>query len=96
MSVAIALIGDPEVVYLDEPTTGMDPINRRHVWDVIEAAKQDRAVILTTHNMEEADALGDCVGIMAKGKLRCIGSTVRLKSRFGAGYKVRDVLMCDV
>lgn len=45
----------------DEPTTGMDPINRRHVWDVIEAAKQDRTVILTTHNMEEADVLGDCV-----------------------------------
>jgi energy-coupling factor transporter ATP-binding protein EcfA2 len=66
----------------------MDPINRRHVWDVIEAAKQDRCVILTTHSMEEADVLGDTVAIMAKGRLRCLGSTVRLKARFGAGYKL--------
>jgi hypothetical protein len=76
------------VVFLDEPTTGMDPINRRHVWDVIEAAKQDRCVVLTTHSMEEADILGDRIAIMAKGRLRCLGSTVRLKSRFGAGYKI--------
>ena len=88
LSVAIALIGNPQVVFLDEPTTGMDPINRRHVWDVIEAAKQDRSVVLTTHSMEEADILGDTIAIMAKGRLRCLGSTVRLKSRFGAGYKL--------
>ena len=88
LSVAIALIGDPQVVFLDEPTTGMDPINRRHVWDVVEAAKQDRCVVLTTHSMEEADILGDTIAIMAKGRLRCLGSTVRLKTRFGAGYKI--------
>jgi ABC-type multidrug transport system ATPase subunit len=63
LSVAVSLIGNPLVVYMDEPTTGMDPINRRHVWDVIEAAKQDRTVVLTTHNMEEADVLGDRVGV---------------------------------
>ena len=88
LSVAIALIGNPQVVFLDEPTTGMDPINRRHVWDVVEAAKQDRCVVLTTHSMEEADILGDTIAIMAKGRLRCLGSTVRLKTRFGAGYKL--------
>uniref|UniRef100_A0A7S4NY30 ABC transporter domain-containing protein n=1 Tax=Guillardia theta TaxID=55529 RepID=A0A7S4NY30_GUITH len=88
LSVAVSLIGNPSVVYLDEPTTGMDPINRRHVWDVIEAAKQDRCVVLTTHSMEEADILGDRIGIMAKGRLRCIGSSVRLKSRFGGGYRI--------
>ncbi len=76
------------MVFLDEPTTGMDPINRRHVWDVVEAAKQDRCVVLTTHSMEEADILGDTIAIMAKGRLRCLGSTVRLKTRFGAGYKI--------
>eukprot|EP00960_Hanusia_phi_P066607 766433-Hanusia_phi.AAC.1 len=74
LSVAVSLIGNPSVVYLDEPTTGMDPINRRHVWDVIEAAKQDRCVVLTTHSMEEADILGDRIGIMAKGRLRWDGS----------------------
>ena len=64
----------------------MDPIKRRHVWDIIENAKKDRAIILTTHSMEEADVLSDRIGIMAKGRLRCIGTSIRLKSRFGTGF----------
>lgn len=67
-------------------TTGMDPITRRHVWDVIEEAKRGRAIVLTTHSMEEADILGDRIAIIAKGRLRCIGTSIRLKSRFGTGY----------
>ncbi|KAF3436036.1 hypothetical protein FNV43_RR23128 [Rhamnella rubrinervis] len=86
LSVAIALIGDPKLVILDEPTTGMDPITRRHVWDIIEDAKKGRAIVLTTHSMEEADILSDRIGIMAKGRLRCIGTSIRLKSRFGTGF----------
>ncbi|KAK9119373.1 hypothetical protein Scep_017466 [Stephania cephalantha] len=86
LSFAIALIGDPKLVILDEPTTGMDPITRRHVWDLIENAKRGRAIVLTTHSMEEADILGDRIAIMAKGKLRCIGTSIRLKSRFGTGF----------
>ncbi|CAH2043967.1 unnamed protein product [Thlaspi arvense] len=86
LSVAIALIGDPKLVFLDEPTTGMDPITRRHVWDIIQESKRGRAIILTTHSMEEADILGDRIGIMAKGRLRCIGTSIRLKSRFGTGF----------
>lgn len=86
LSVAIALIGDPKLVFLDEPTTGMDPINRRHVWDIIEDAKRGRAIVLTTHSMEEADILSDRIAIMAKGRLRCIGTSIRLKSKFGSGY----------
>ncbi|KAL3513213.1 hypothetical protein ACH5RR_025930 [Cinchona calisaya] len=86
LSVAIALIGEPKLIILDEPTTGMDPITRRHVWDIIEDAKKGRAIILTTHSMEEADVLGDRIGIMAKGRLRCIGTSIRLKSRFGTGF----------
>ncbi|CAN1778840.1 ABC transporter A family member 11 [Linum perenne] len=86
LSVAIALIGDPKIVILDEPTTGMDPISRRQVWDVIQEAKKGRAIILTTHSMEEADVLGDRISIMAKGRLRCIGTSIRLKSRFGTGF----------
>ena len=58
------------------------------MWDVIEAAKKDRCVILTTHSMEEADILGDKIGIMAKGRLRCIGNSVHLKTKFGEGYRV--------
>lgn len=76
----------PQVVWLDEPTTGMDPISRRHVWDIIERAKKGRAIVLTTHSMEEADILGDRIAIMARGSLRCIGSSLRLKNKFGAGY----------
>ncbi|XVF50157.1 hypothetical protein PTKIN_Ptkin04bG0073300 [Pterospermum kingtungense] len=86
LSVAAALLGDPKLVILDEPTTGMDPITRRHVWDIIENAKKGRAIVLTTHSMEEADVLSDRIGIMAKGRLRCIGTSIRLKSRFGTGF----------
>ncbi|KAL9439360.1 hypothetical protein AB3S75_024925 [Citrus x aurantiifolia] len=88
LSVAIALIGDPKLVILDEPTTGMDPITRRHVWDIIQDAKKGRAIILTTHSMEEADILSDRIAIMAKGRLRCIGTSIRLKSKFGTGFIV--------
>ncbi|KAI3423876.1 hypothetical protein D9Q98_009710 [Chlorella vulgaris] len=88
LSVAIALLGDPQVVYLDEPTTGLDPLSRRHLWDLVDRAKRDRAIVLTTHSMEEADILGDRIGIMARGRLRCIGNSLRLKSRFGSGYRI--------
>lgn len=64
----------------------MDPISRRHVWDIIGNAKKGRAIILTTHSMEEADILCDRIAIMAKGRLRCIGSSIRLKSKFGSGF----------
>ncbi|KAL4578805.1 hypothetical protein LXL04_014936 [Taraxacum kok-saghyz] len=59
-------------------TSGMDPITRRHVWDVTENAKKIRAIILTIHSMEEADILSDQIGIMAKGRLRCIRNSIRL------------------
>lgn len=157
LSVALALLGDPGMVFLDEPTTGMDPVSRRQVWDIIERAKKNRAIVLTTHSMEEvrslahlvhdpsaqvhmfcriidqkglsalclqnancvclscvtppsatcacksgmvhlqvqiqyavmqADILGDRIAIMARGSMRCIGSSIRLKQRFGAGYQV--------
>lgn len=88
LSVAVALVGDPKVVFLDEPTTGMDPVSRREVWDIIERAKKGRVVILTTHSMEEADTLADTIAIMAKGQLQCMGSAIHLKKKFGAGYQI--------
>jgi ABC-type multidrug transport system ATPase subunit len=57
LSVVISSIGDPKIMFLDEPTTGMDPVNRRHVWSFIEKLKKDRVIILTTHSMEEADVV---------------------------------------
>ncbi|RKP12550.1 hypothetical protein BJ684DRAFT_5473, partial [Piptocephalis cylindrospora] len=88
LSVIISTIGDPPIVFLDEPTTGMDPMNRRYVWKFLERFKQGRVVILTTHSMEEADILGDRIAIMALGRLRALGNSVHLKNRFGSGYRL--------
>lgn len=92
LSVAIAMLGSPPVVYLDEPTTGMDPISRRYVWGIINEYKRHAAVVLTTHSMEEADVLGDRIGIMARGSLQVLGTSLHLKNRFGAGYRVSVAL----
>ncbi|KAI9080732.1 hypothetical protein K1719_037245 [Acacia pycnantha] len=86
LSVAIAMIGNPPIVILDEPSTGMDPIAKRFMWDVISRISTRRgktAVILTTHSMNEAQALCTRIGIMVGGRLRCIGSPQHLKTRFG-------------
>ncbi|WIA36227.1 hypothetical protein OEZ86_007561 [Tetradesmus obliquus] len=89
LSVALALLGGPQLVFLDEPSTGMDPISRRAVWDAINAAKQHAAVVLTTHSMEEADALGDRIGIMVRGRMRVLGGSLTLKQKYGNGYQLR-------
>jgi len=91
LSVAISSIGDPKVIYLDEPTTGLDPMSRRHIWTAIQRLKENRIVILTTHSMEEADLLGDRVGIMASGNLQCIGTSLHLKNKFGLGYRLNII-----
>ncbi|KAH0691725.1 hypothetical protein KY290_019919 [Solanum tuberosum] len=86
LSVAISLIGDPKVVYMDEPSTGLDPSSRSNLWNVIKRAKQDRAIILTTHSMEEAEHLCDRLGIFVDGSLQCIGNPKELKARYGGSY----------
>ncbi|XP_078344110.1 phospholipid-transporting ATPase ABCA3-like [Oculina patagonica] len=86
LSCAIALIGGPEIIFLDEPTSGMDPYARRGTWDLLLKHKTRRTIILTTHFMDEADLLGDRIAIMADGQLRCCGSSLFLKSRYGVGY----------
>ncbi len=88
LSVGIALIGNPPVIFLDEPSTGMDPQARRSMWDVISRTMKSRALVLTTHSMEECEALCDKIGIMTGGALRCIGSSQHLKSKFGTGYQL--------
>eukprot|EP00030_Apusomonadida_sp_AF-17_P000548 a175002_751.p1 GENE.a175002_751~~a175002_751.p1 ORF type:complete len:854 (-),score=472.33 a175002_751:20-2533(-) len=88
LSTAIAFCADPKIIFLDEPTTGMDPVSRRKVWNMIQSKKGGRAIILTTHSMEEADVLGDRIGIVAHGQLSTIGTALELKSRFGAGYHI--------
>lgn len=86
LSVAISLIGDPKVVYMDEPSTGLDPASRNNLWNVVKRAKQDRAIILTTHSMEEAEVLCDRLGIFVDGSLQCIGNPKELKGRYGGSY----------
>nr|XP_048329625.1 ABC transporter A family member 7-like isoform X1 [Ziziphus jujuba var. spinosa] len=86
LSVAISLIGDPKVVYMDEPSTGLDPASRNNLWNVVKRSKQDRAIILTTHSMEEAEVLCDRLGIFVDGNLQCIGNAKELKGRYGGSY----------
>ena len=88
LSVGIALLGNPKLVMLDEPTSGMDATARREFWDMLKKYKKDKIIILTTHYMEEADYLGDRIAIMAFGKLRCCGTSLFLKGRFGIGYNL--------
>jgi ATP-binding cassette, subfamily A (ABC1), member 3 len=91
LSVAISLLGDSALVFLDEPTSGMDPYSRRSTWEILMANRRDRVLVLTTHFMDEADILGDRIAIMAEGELRCSGSSLFLKNRYGAGYNLTIV-----
>lgn len=92
LSMAIAFIGDPKIVFLDEPTTGMDPKNRRYIWELIQKMKEGRVVILTTHAMEEADILSDRIAVISEGTLRCVGTGLYLKNRYGDGYRLSIVV----
>ncbi|KAH9277236.1 hypothetical protein BASA83_000100 [Batrachochytrium salamandrivorans] len=88
LSLAMACIGRPEVIFLDEPTTGVDVSIRKSIWEIIKQLKTRTSVILTTHSMEEAEALSDRIGIIVNGRMQCIGSAQRLKTVYGRGYKV--------
>jgi len=93
LSVAIASIGDPQIIFMDEPTSGLDPRSRIQLAQLIQKIKKDRVIVLTTHSMEEADALGDKIAILALGKLRAVGDSLHLKRRFGEGYHIK--LICE-
>lgn len=94
LSVAISAIGNPKIIIMDEPTTGLDPVSRRKVWELIHKIKRDKVVILTTHSMEEADVLSDKIAIIASGRFRCIGTQLSLKHQYGDGY--RFTVTCDM
>jgi ATP-binding cassette subfamily A (ABC1) protein 3 len=94
LCVAIALIGDPEVVLLDAPSAGLDPVSRRNLWNVILRTMSSRAVVLTTHSMDEAEALCSRIGIMVNGQIRALGSKQHLKEKFGSGFEL--IIKCKV
>ncbi|EGG24431.1 ABC transporter A family protein [Cavenderia fasciculata] len=87
LSIAMAFIGNPSIVFLDECTTGLDVFARHQIWNLLQLKKPGKTIVLTTHFMEEAELLGDCIGIMSHGKLRCKGTAMELKTLFELGYK---------
>jgi ATP-binding cassette subfamily A (ABC1) protein 3 len=91
MSVAMALLGNPPLVFLDEPSTGVDPQAKRFMWNIVSKIStlgKRSAVIITTHSMEEAEALCTKMGIMVSGEFKCFGSSQHIKDKFGTGYEV--------
>ncbi|KAI9330006.1 hypothetical protein BDR26DRAFT_871960 [Obelidium mucronatum] len=93
-SVAIALIGNPPVILLDEPSTGMDILSKRRMWDVITGLLENHAVVITTHSMEEAEAISNRLAIMSRGQLKCIGSMDHLRAKFATGVSI-DMQLAD-
>jgi ATP-binding cassette subfamily A (ABC1) protein 3 len=91
LSLAIALIGNPEVLLLDEPSSGMDPLAKRNMWKTLSRFVPHRSILLTTHSMEEADALADRVGVLAKHMLD-VGTTAHLRQKHGHGFHIHLVL----
>ncbi|XP_044269295.1 phospholipid-transporting ATPase ABCA3-like isoform X2 [Tribolium madens] len=89
LSTAIALIGDPPVIFLDEPSTGMDPATKRFLWNGLAKLRDaGRCLVLTSHSMEECEALCTRIAIMVNGTFQCLGSTQRLKSKFAQGFSL--------
>lgn len=91
LSIAVAFMGSPRVVCLDEPTSGMDVYSRRAMWELLRKKRKGRVIVCVTHFMDEADTLGDRIFIMAGGRLRCAGSPLFLKQLFAVGYNLTCV-----
>ncbi|KAK6736664.1 hypothetical protein RB195_019391 [Necator americanus] len=90
LSMAQALVGNPEILLLDEPTTGMDPKSRLLIWEAVDRfVRGGRSVVLTTHSMPESEALCRNLAIMVNGAIRCIGTPLFIKNKYGTGYNVR-------
>ncbi|CAN9508853.1 unnamed protein product [Ophioblennius macclurei] len=89
LSVGIAILGDPKILLLDEPTAGMDPCSRHQVWSLLKNRRAGRVTVLSTHYMDEADILADRKAVISQGQLRCVGSSLYLKIKCGVGYHLR-------
>ncbi|CAH0545633.1 unnamed protein product [Brassicogethes aeneus] len=89
LSTSVALIGDPPILYLDEPTAGMDPATKRFLWNSLcKVRDSGKLIVLTSHSMEECEALCTRIAIMVNGNFKCLGSTQHLKSKFAKGYTI--------
>lgn len=92
LCIAMALIGNSKIILLDEPTSGMDVQAKRNLWDFLANYKTDKIIILTTHSLDEAEFLGDRIGIMSEGKLICEGSSSYLKNQYSCGFNLNLLL----
>ncbi|XP_036755843.2 ABC-type organic anion transporter ABCA8 isoform X1 [Manis pentadactyla] len=86
LTFGIAILGDPQIFLLDEPTAGLDPLSRHQVWNFLKERRTDRVILLSTQFMDEADILADRKVFLSKGKLKCAGSSLFLKKKWGIGY----------
>ena len=91
LSIAVALLGNPKLLFLDEPTSGVDPASRRKIWKTLEYAKQQLncSIVITSHSMDECEALCSRIAIMGRGSVKCLGSSQHLRSKYCQGFAVR-------
>ena len=92
LCIALAMIGNSKLILLDEPTSGMDVIAKRSLWEFLKNNKKDKIIILTTHSLDEAEYLGDRIGIMTEGVYLCSGTSSYLKSNYPCGYNVNLII----
>ena len=88
LCLAMALIGRPKIIYIDEASAGVDPAARRAMWRAIKSEGKTSAVVITTHAMEEAEALASKLGIMVQGSFKCVGTANHIREKYGSGYEV--------
>uniref|UniRef100_A0A670YBI1 Cholesterol transporter ABCA5 n=1 Tax=Pseudonaja textilis TaxID=8673 RepID=A0A670YBI1_PSETE len=88
LSIGIAILGDPKVLLLDEPTAGMDPCSRHTIWNLLKNRKANHVTVFSTHFMDEADILADRKAVISQGMLKCLGSSLFLKTKWGIGYRL--------
>ncbi|XP_042658487.1 ATP-binding cassette sub-family A member 10 isoform X1 [Tyto alba] len=89
LSIGIAMLGNPQVLLLDEPTAGLDPLSRHRVWSLLKEHRAGRVILFSTQFMDEADILADRKAFISHGKLKCVGSSLFLKKKWGIGYHLR-------
>ncbi|NXE05293.1 ABCAA protein, partial [Lophotis ruficrista] len=89
LSIGIAMLGNPQVLFLDEPTAGLDPLSRHQVWSLLKERRAGRVILFSTQFMDEADILADRKAFISHGRLKCVGSSLFLKKKWGIGYHLR-------
>ena len=85
---ALALIGNSNIILLDEPTSGMDPTSKKSLWDFLKNYQKNKIILITTHSLDEAEYLGDRIGIMSDGHFICCGTSSFLKSKYPCGFNI--------